>query len=158
MNAVTEPLIVGYVQDFYAWTQRQAALMRAGRLSELDRDNLAEEIESMGNEVLHAVRSYLRRAVEHLLYLQFSPASDPREHWADELHRFRREIADRLEDSPSLRRKLDDAFARAWKNARSDALRKLARDGVRDLPDDCPYTLEQLLDLDWLPQASTQVG
>ena len=35
-------------RDFYAWTQQQAQLLRAGRLDEADLENLIEEIEMMG--------------------------------------------------------------------------------------------------------------
>jgi hypothetical protein len=37
-----------YEQDFYAWTQEQARMLRAGALAHLDIPNLVEEIESMG--------------------------------------------------------------------------------------------------------------
>lgn len=37
-----------YDEDFYAWANEQAALLRAGRLAEADIAHIAEEIESMG--------------------------------------------------------------------------------------------------------------
>ena len=37
-----------YDQDFYAWANEQAALLRAGKLDQTDIENIAEEIESMG--------------------------------------------------------------------------------------------------------------
>jgi hypothetical protein len=37
-----------YDRDFYAWANAQAALLRAGRLSEADIAHIAEEIESLG--------------------------------------------------------------------------------------------------------------
>src|SRR5215510_7417093 len=37
-----------YEQDFYAWTQTTAALIRAGKWYDLDPEALAEEIESLG--------------------------------------------------------------------------------------------------------------
>ena len=36
-----------YKQDFYAWTQTTAALIRAGKWDDLDREALAEEAESL---------------------------------------------------------------------------------------------------------------
>jgi Domain of unknown function DUF29 len=38
-----------YDQDFYAWTQATTALIRAGKWHDLDREALAEEVESLGN-------------------------------------------------------------------------------------------------------------
>lgn len=40
--------MINYEQDFYGWTQEQAALLRAGRLADLDIANLIEEVETMG--------------------------------------------------------------------------------------------------------------
>ena len=37
-----------YEQDFYAWTQTTAALIRVGKWDDLDREALAEEAESLG--------------------------------------------------------------------------------------------------------------
>src|SRR5207302_7891726 len=37
-----------YDEDFYRWTQHQAALLRSGKWQELDYANLAEEVESLG--------------------------------------------------------------------------------------------------------------
>jgi hypothetical protein len=37
-----------YDQDFYAWSNQQAALLRAGQLQQADIAHIAEEIESMG--------------------------------------------------------------------------------------------------------------
>lgn len=151
MNVAAEPLVIGYEQDFHAWARRQADLVRARRFGELDVDNLAEEIESMGREQLTAVKSYTLQALVHMLLLQFSPATEPRAHWQDELGRFREEIDLRLEDSPSLRPRMGDVLAGMWPRARRRALDKLARNGVRTLPGECPYGIEQLLDMDWLP-------
>ena len=48
-----------YEEDFYAWTQQQAELLR--RLppvgNELDIENIAEEIEDLGRSDLRAARS-----------------------------------------------------------------------------------------------------
>jgi hypothetical protein len=40
--------VISYDNDFYSWTQEQAELLKNGRFSELDIDNLIEEVESMG--------------------------------------------------------------------------------------------------------------
>ena len=65
-----------YDRDFYLWTQTEAAkLRRAGeaRLNlDLDFDNLAEEVESMGRSQLRSLESTLARVIEHLLKLQHS--------------------------------------------------------------------------------------
>jgi hypothetical protein len=37
----------GYNQDFYSWLMEQARHVRDGRWNAIDRENLAEEIESL---------------------------------------------------------------------------------------------------------------
>jgi len=49
-----------YESDFHAWATEQARLLRAGRVSEADLENIAEELESMG-------RSERRELVSRLL-------------------------------------------------------------------------------------------
>lgn len=70
-----------YEEDFYAWTKNQAAALR--RLAAqrwngpLDLANLAEEVEDLGKTERNAVRSRLRRIIEHGLKLEHSPAPEP---------------------------------------------------------------------------------
>ena len=62
-----------YDQDFYAWTNEQAALLRAGRLSEADVEHIAEEIENMGKSEKRELVSRLRVLLLHLLKWQYQP-------------------------------------------------------------------------------------
>jgi hypothetical protein len=72
-----------YNDDFYAWTQHQAAVLREMPITDnrFDREHVAEEIEDLGKNVRNAVRSQMRRIVEHLLKLQFSSAQEPGYGW-----------------------------------------------------------------------------
>ena len=67
-----------YQTDYYAWTKQQAAELRrlaAARVNTtLDLENLAEEVESLGRSDLNTVRSQVRRIIEHLLKLEYSPS------------------------------------------------------------------------------------
>ena len=56
-----------YDRDFYAWTQDQAALLRAGRVSDIDAERLTEEIESVGARERRELRNRLARLLQHLL-------------------------------------------------------------------------------------------
>ena len=60
-----------YADDFYAWTQHQAMVLRTMAVADnrFDRDNLAEEIEALGRSERDAVRSQIRRIIGHLLKL-----------------------------------------------------------------------------------------
>ena len=51
-----------YEDDFYAWTQHQAEVLRTMRTPDnrFDREHLAEEIEDLGKSERDAVRSQVR--------------------------------------------------------------------------------------------------
>ena len=144
-----------YDRDFYLWTQTEAAkLRRAGeaRLNlDLDFDNLAEEVEDMGKSHLLAFESELARVLEHLLKLEFSPADHPCRGWRAgvRIHRF--EAARHLDDSPSLRARvrLAKVFTAAIRVAERSFIDNAGEAG--DLPADCPYTLDQILDDAFFP-------
>jgi hypothetical protein len=146
-----------YEQDFYVWTQRQAAALR--RLAEtrpnveLDFPHLIEEVEDLGTSQRDAVRSQLRRIIEHCLKLEFSRAVPPRGGWYDSIIDARTELDDKL--SPSLRRDLDQHLSRLWRQARTRADNGLRRFGEPDaadlLPANCAYALDDLLADGWYP-------
>ncbi|WP_207459396.1 DUF29 domain-containing protein [Azospirillum sp. SYSU D00513] len=141
-----------YDRDFYAWTREQAARLReaaaTGTNLPLDWENLAEEIESLGRSDFNGLTSQMTRIIEHLLKLELSPASDPRKGWRHSVEDARVDIEYLLEDSPSLGPRLPDALARSWRKGRIAAARGLERDGImpQQLPSDCPYSIDQILD------------
>jgi Domain of unknown function DUF29 len=67
-----------YDEDFYVWTQRQAELLRARKFQDLDLEHLIEEVAELGDTKLSVVLNNARVVIEHLLKLQHSPATDPR--------------------------------------------------------------------------------
>src|SRR5215210_6799628 len=96
-----------YEQDFVRWTEVQAEALRdaarSGANLPLDWDNLTEEVESLGRSERRELRNRLVTVMEHLLQLEYSPATDPRAGWRDTVKRERRSIEHLLEDSPSLK-------------------------------------------------------
>jgi hypothetical protein len=141
-----------YEEDFQAWAFEQALLIRERRFAEIDNAQLAEEIEDMGREQAHALRSALALAITHLLKLRYSPAEAPRRHWEEELTAQRAQIESRLETSPSLTAKLPELYAQAWRSARRIALISLKRDGVTRLPDQCSFSAEEVQNFDFWPE------
>lgn len=148
-----------YEADFHAWATAQADALRrmaaAGRPSELDLANLAEEVEGLARSDRNALRSHLRTAIEHLLKLEFSPAADPRSGWRRTVREARAGIADILDASPSLRRAaaedLPRQFARAAENA-ADALAAHGEDAdALAALGPGHYPLDRVTDEDWFP-------
>jgi hypothetical protein len=145
-----------YAEDFYVWTQRQADALR--RLAQtppnldLDFPHLIEEVEDLGTSQRDAVRSQLRRIIEHCLKLEYSRAVDPRGGWYDSIIDARTVLADKL--SPSLRVDLVQQLPRLWTRVRSkvhNSLRFVEPDAADLLPPDCPYALDDLLTDGWYP-------
>lgn len=101
-----------YEQDFVRWTEEQARAIREGRLDAVDREHLAEEIESMGRSDRREVTSRLAVIIQHILKQRLQPALDGPS-WRSTIRTQQKCIADLLEESPSLRGHLDAAMERA---------------------------------------------
>lgn len=142
-----------YENDFLLWSEQQAAALRAGNLAVLDREGLIEELESMGNFDRRALRSQFSNILEHLLKLQFSNSTAPHGKWLGELRQFRKEAHGIYVDEPGIVRYQDDLFAKAWKLGleAAEANFRDFRETV-SLPQDCPYTIEQVLDYSFHPR------
>jgi hypothetical protein len=144
-----------YDEDFYAWTRHQAAVLRSMEVADnrFDREHVAEEIEDLGKSERDAVRSQIRRIIEHLLKLAHSPAQGPRFDWMGPIAEARAALADKL--SPTLRNDAEAMLARLYRDGRRRAaltLRGHGEEGAAErLPADCPYTLDQILLDDWYP-------
>ena len=146
-----------YRRDFYAWTREQAAALR--RLAEsrpnvgLDAENLIEEVEALGRTERRAVMSQLRRLLVHLLKLEHSPRWEPRRGWLLTVRDARAEALDAL--TPTMHHEIEADLPSLYADARYLAQQQLARhretDAARTLPPACPYTLDQILDREWLP-------
>jgi hypothetical protein len=131
-----------YDTDFYQWTQQQADLLRQGALSALDRENLAEEIESMGKSGQRAVESYLRNILLHLLKWQYQPERRGNS-WRLSIRDGRHQVAKRLRESPSLKPKIADMVTDEYPLVREYAANETGLPLVT-FPEQCPLTVEEI--------------
>lgn len=138
-----------YADDFVAWAQRQVQALRAGRLDALDVEHLAEEIESMGERDRREVRSRLRVLLAHLLKWQYQPGYRGPS-WIATIDEQRNELADVLARSPSLWHVVRDDFGRCYEQGRRTALKETGLPST-SVPQACPYSVEQVLDPEYLP-------
>lgn len=138
-----------YDDDFFAWTQHQANLLRTiTRLrvelpAELDLDHVAEEIESLGSAELNAVKSLIRQIMVHLIKAASDPRADALAHWRTEATTFHIDMLDHY--LPSMRQLLD--MDQLWKRARLIADLKLNEQGLEigaAIPEDSPFSLEDM--------------
>lgn len=136
--------ITAYETDFYQWTQQQAALMRQGEFNRIDLDieNIAEEIESMGRRDRYAIRSYLHNILMHLLKWQYQPERRGTS-WRLPIKNGRYQVDILVEDSPSLQGKIPDLIAKEYAQTRENAALETGLP-LATFPELCPFTVEQI--------------
>jgi hypothetical protein len=141
-----------YDEDFYAWTQEQAALLRAKKWRELDYGNLAEELEALGKRDRRELEHRLEVLVMHLLKWRYQPERRDRSRgWRSTIREQRRRLTRLLRDSPSLRSEvpalLDDGYPHACGKALDET-----RLPPETFPPTCPWTAVQVLDDAFWPE------
>lgn len=146
-----------YDKDFYAWIDHHVALLKQGKLSEINVDILVDELESMAKRDKRELISHLILLIAHLLkwqlqlkqlegiYRNFNGSS-----WKNTIIEQRMQIIDQLETSPSLNAYLDEALLKAYKKA-IDLAHKETGLAKTVFPKDCPYSLDELLDDEFYP-------
>ena len=135
-----------YEQDFYAWTQEQAALLKAGRLTALDIVNIAEELEDMGKSQRNQLVTRLGVLLAHLLKWRYQPERRGYSNsWKYTIKEQRRRIQRLLTENPSLKSKLDELLQDAYGDAVLMAAREMGFE-EEQFPVTCPWLLEQVLD------------
>ena len=122
----------------------QAALLRAGRFGAADIANIAEEIESMGRGEKRELVDRLAILMAHLLKWQFQPGSRGPSS-SSNIREQRIRLRSHLKDNPSLKGKLDDAFAEAYELAVIGAARETGLPET-EFPKTAPYRFEQASD------------
>lgn len=139
-----------YDCDFYAWTQEQAALLRSGQWDQLDIPNLVEEIETLGRQERRELVNRLGILVGHLLKWQFQPQQRSKSRIATIIEQ-RQEIQELIADNPSLKSYLVEAIEKAYQKSVLLVVKETPL-SLDDLPAQCPYTLDQVMDPDFYPE------
>lgn len=135
-----------YERDFYAWTQDQAARLRAlGRDNRFDVEHMAEEIEDLGKKDRRAFESLLVSACQHLVQAATSLADEPKRKWLIEVRNFLAQARRLRRDSPTLVNNVDTT--EIWLEAVREANGNLRIYDDPEFPTDvaCPFTLDDLL-------------
>ncbi len=138
-----------YDQDFYAWANEQAGLLRAGRLSEADIDHIAEEIESIGKHEKRELVSRLTILLLHLLKWQHQPVLRSTS-WRLTVEEQRVRLENHIADNPSLKSSLEETVKAAYHLAILGAARETGMDRSV-FPSICPWSYDQMIDLNFWP-------
>ena len=149
-RALKPPTTGLYDEDFFAWTMETARLLRAGLLSKVDIEHVAEEIEDMGKSERRELLSRLTVLLLHLLKWKWQPEKRSTS-WQSTMDSQRAELVELFEDSPSLRRAVEEGLPKVYRNA-------IRRAGIETglptatFPPQCPFTPDQILNEDFLPE------
>ncbi|RUW58557.1 DUF29 domain-containing protein [Mesorhizobium sp. M7A.F.Ca.US.008.03.1.1] len=140
-----------YDADYAQWCAEQGALLREGRLSDLDRENLAEEIESLGRSDKREIANRLGILLLHLLKWQFQ-AKMRKAGWLLTIREQRHQIGKLIDESPSLKAYPRTQIVSEFEFAR---LKAIDETGLpeKDFPIDCPYEIADVLNQDFFPGA-----
>ena len=133
-----------YEQDYAAWVDHQAGLIKAGRWQEIDRDNLIDEVESLGRSVFNSFVGAIEVVLLHMLKWDYQPERRSRS-WILSIDEHRARAEQELEDNPSYKARTQQAVERAYRVAplRASGETDLPR---RTFPDQCPYDWTQIME------------
>lgn len=146
---MTKDIRSQYEEDFYVWTIHNAKLLTEGKLSEIDIEHIAEEIESMGKSEKRELISRLAVLIAHLLKWQFQRERRSNS-WKYAIEEQRDEILEWLDESPSLKHALYEKLETAYHKA---TLLAATETGVDKsiFKNDSPFLFEQILDKNFYP-------
>ena len=137
-----------YDTDFHQWIQEQLNFLKTQKWEQLDTVNLIEEIEALGRKERQELRNRLGILLGHLLKWQFQPTKRSNS-WLGTIKEQRLQIKLLLKDSPSLKSYLDQALPDAYELGLALAIQETQL-GEQVFPEQCPYTLDEALDPDFL--------
>jgi predicted unusual protein kinase regulating ubiquinone biosynthesis (AarF/ABC1/UbiB family) len=137
-----------YEADNEQWLAQTLKLLKEKRLENLDLEHLIEELEAVGRRDKLTVESFLEQIIRHLLLLQYweKQYEYNSNHWRAEIISFRIQLNEYL--NQNLRNHLQENQSKVYQKALRYVNQKTGR--TIHFPEDCPYTLEQLLNQDWL--------
>ena len=140
-----------YETDIVAWANEQAALLRTGKLDQIDIEHISDEVEDVGKseqrELSHRMAVLLSHLLKWKYQLERRGAS-----WQSTIRTQRIAIETRLQKTPGLKSSINDSSW--WADPWADAVYDFAKETGIDieLPDSCPWTFDQVMDQQWKPQ------
>ena len=139
-----------YAIDFNLWAQQTAKLLREHRWQEVDLEHLIEEIEDLGKSERRGIASQLTRLLLHLLKWQYQPQRRS-DSWLDSITDARLQIELAVKDSPSLKAYASEQLEKSYQKAHQSAAKQIGL-LLSTFPEECSYSLENVLNEDWLPE------
>ncbi|AIA69868.1 putative plasmid-related protein [Pectobacterium atrosepticum SCRI1043] len=140
---------IRYETDVVAWANEQAELLRSGKFSEIDCENIAEEIADVGKSEQRELASRMAVLIAHLLKWKYQPERRGSS-WEKTVKAQRKDVAYALKESPSLKTKLNDPdwYDVIWSKAVAIATDETQ---LENLPDEQIWTVEEVLYAEFWP-------
>lgn len=142
--------VIDYEKDFYAWSMKNAKLIRDKKFTEIDTEHIAEELEIMGKREKRELITRLTVLLTHLLKWKYQSAKRSKS-WENTILTQRMDIEELLEDSPSLRYEIDKKIETAYKKAKLSAENETGID-KKHFSEECPFSFEQILVFDFFSE------
>lgn len=141
-----------YDVEYDQWLARTISLLKENRFNELDKEHLIEELEDLSRREKKTVERFLEQIIRHLLLWEYWTAEHDynANHWQAEIMSFRTQINEDL--TQNLRNHLQENQVKIYEKALNYVKQKTGYEV--DFPENCPYTLDQLLEMNWLPEKS----
>ncbi|MBE9240406.1 DUF29 domain-containing protein [Synechocystis salina] len=152
LTAVAKSL---YEEDYLLWLETTLDQLKLRQVEQIDWDNLVEEIEGLGIQLRHKVDSYLRQLLIHLLLYRYwtTERENSGRGWRGEIGNFRDELENLLE-SKTLYNFFLTRIDLMYLKARRRAIDKTGL-AAQIFPENCPFSVAELLDPDFYPDAAT---
>ncbi len=146
-----------YETDFQSWVEQQTELLKKGRFSELDVQNLLEEMVDMGKSNYRELENRLMIILLHLLkwkyqlkQLQETWKEFEGKSWKNTILEQRYQLHKLLRQNPSLNRLILSTMAEIY----ADVVKLAAEEtGLENkvFPTSCPFTPKDVLDNNFWP-------
>lgn len=149
MNKIDLKTLTSIEDDFALWAAEQAALIRGARFDRVDAENVAEELESLGRGDKYQIDHRMEVLLAHLLKWQLQP-EERTNSWQATLFEQRTRIGRLIKESPSLRSRPGEMLQGSYVIGRYEAIKETKLPESL-FPETCPYSIEQILDPDFLP-------
>ncbi|MFM5891074.1 MAG: DUF29 domain-containing protein [Dolichospermum sp.] len=138
-----------YERDYLLWLEENMRLLSDRQLQEIDYDHLIEELESLGRSEKRTIESLMKQLLIHLLLYQYWATEFQRNanHWSLEILTFRDQLNEELA-AKTIYNYLVDNLDKIYQSA----MKLAAQKSQLSLPQQCPYTWQEILNENWLPQ------
>ncbi len=145
-----------YDKDFLEWLEENIKLIQEKQFSEVDWENIIEELISMGRNEIRSVVSFLAIILEHMYKwdhfrdLKCMDYQNSGVGWKRSIKNARKGILREFKRMPSLKKRAPGYLEDAWFIATDRLINwleqnKIDSKEIEKIPEDCPYTYDEAM-------------